>query len=332
MGRAYFWAGSDDGSSWYRVTNPGMALQWAGHKVEGSEHLVLGQAARCDVVVGSRVAKERALTLWTKLRNLEPRPRLFVDLDDDYFHIEPSNKVAFDFWNHHLLAGLLDAIDLADGVIAASDGLGESLAAQRVPEKKIHVIPNGMHAMYLGIPRDYHNAGPVTVGWSGSANTAVDLPMIGKAVTRASETLGTRTLLIGVPARYAQQAGIGGMVACHEWVQHGEPYLGAVGSFDIWLAPYHDSAFNEAKFPTKALEAGMLGIPLVASDIRPYREWITHGENGFLVREPHEWGKYLKRLVDEPALRRTMGEAGRARAARNIMQAVGRDWERVLFG
>ena len=332
MGRAYFWAGNDDGSSWYRVTNPAMALQWSGHKVESSEHIVLGQAARCDVIVGSRVAKEQALELWRKLRALEPRPRLFVDLDDDYFHIEPSNKVAYNFWNAGLLAGLLDAIDMADIVIAASDGLGESLAAHGVPEKKIHVIPNGMHAMYLATPREYVHDGPVRIGWAGSANTAVDLPMVAKAMTRASETLGTVSLVLGVPASYARKAGLGGELFAKEWVTHGDPYLAAVGEFDIWVAPYHSSAFTEAKFPTKALEAGMLGIPLIASDIRPYREWITHGENGFLVREPHEWGKYIKRLVDEPALRRTMGEKARSRASQNIMQAVGRDWERVLFG
>lgn len=339
MGRVYFWAGSDDGSSWYRVTNPSMALQWSGHKVEGSEHIVLGQALHCDAVVGSRVAKPQALDLWRKLTELPDRPRLFLDIDDDYFHIEPSNKVAFDFWNVDLLSGLVEGMHLSDGVIVTTDRQAASVAAQGIPERKIHVIPNGMHAMYLGLPRDYACEGrPVRLGWSGSANTAVDLPMIAKAANRAGDTLGTVMLTLGVPADYARRMGLGGggQLLSAPWVQHGEPYLEAVQEFDIWLAPYHSSTFNEAKFPTKALEAGMLGIPLIASDIAPYREWIEHGVSGFLVpADPsvsHLWGKYIKRLVTEPGLRKSMGEAGRARAAHNIMQAIGRDWERVLFG
>lgn len=332
MSKAYFWAGSDDGSSWYRVEQPMMALQWSGHKVEASEHIVLGQAARCDVVVGSRVAKPQALEVWRNLARVPDGPRMFVDLDDDYFNIEPTNKVAYDFWNRDLLNGLVDAMLQSDGVIVASDGQAESVMDQGIPEKRIHVIPNGMHAMHLGRPRDYAPDRPLRVGWSGSANTAVDLPMVAKALTRASETLGTHTLVLGAPRHFAQESGLGGELFVKEWVQHGDAYLSAVSEFDIWVAPYHSSPFTEAKFPTKALEAGMLGIPLIASDIRPYRDWIDHGSNGFLVRQDHEWGKYIKRLVDEPALRRAMGEAGRARAAHNIMQAIGRDWERVLFG
>jgi hypothetical protein len=41
------------------------------------------------------------------------------------------------------------------------------------------------------------------------------------------------------------------------------------------LAPYQGTPFNNAKFPTKALEAGFWGTPLIASDIRPYRGGST---------------------------------------------------------
>jgi glycosyltransferase involved in cell wall biosynthesis len=338
VGRAYFWAANDDGSSWYRVTQPAMALGWAGHKCEAaSEHLVTAHALRNDVVVGSRVALPGAVRIWRKLAEVpefNDKPRLFVDLDDDYFSIEEGNRDAYRFWSPELLAGLSESIKLSDGVIVASQALAETVDRLGTP---VHVIENGLHAMYLGMPRDYSKPpGEVVVGWAGSANTAVDLRLVGKYLTRASETLGTRSLMVGVPIEYAVQSGVRGQVAAHEWVMPNEAYLQRVAEFDIWVAPYHESAFNDAKFPTKALEAGMLGIPLIASDIRPYREWITHGINGFLVPRGsdyrHLWGKFIKTLATEPGTRRVMGEAARARAAHNIMQSIGRKWEEVLFG
>jgi glycosyltransferase involved in cell wall biosynthesis len=98
------------------------------------------------------------------------------------------------------------------------------------------------------------------------------------------------------------------------------------------VAPYRPTPFNQAKFPTKALEAGMLGIPLVASAIRPYADWITQEENGFKVLDsaPWMWSRCLRRLIQSPDLRRRIGEAGRSRAAQNILQEIGRQWESVL--
>jgi glycosyltransferase involved in cell wall biosynthesis len=335
VSRAYFWTGSDDGSSWYRATLPAMALGWAGHKAETAHHhLVLAHALTQGAVVGSRVAARGAVRIWRKLLDAPGRPRMLIDLDDDYFSIQSSNREAYAFWDAPMLAGLASSIKASDGVIVASQGIAEAVEHLGTP---VHVIENGLHAMYLGMPRDYSRPpDEVVIGWAGAANTAVDLPLVGKYLTRASETLGTRSLLVGVPIDYAIRCGVKGSVAAHEWVMPNEAYLQRVAEFDVWVAPYTSHEFNEAKFPTKALEAGMLGIPLIASDIRPYREWITHGVNGFLVpTDPgssHLWGKYIKILATEPGMRRAMGEAGRARAAHNIMQSIGRKWEEVLFG
>jgi glycosyltransferase involved in cell wall biosynthesis len=126
-------------------------------------------------------------------------------------------------------------------------------------------------------------------------------------------------------------------IAHVEWVPHGERYLVEVGKFDIWVAPYQDTAFNRAKFPTKALEAGFWGIPLVTSQIRPYEEWFStvhEADHPRLVSEymPHEWSRQLRQLIERPELRRRYGEAARSRAALLSLQEVGRQWEAALFG
>jgi glycosyltransferase involved in cell wall biosynthesis len=60
----------------------------------------------------------------------------------------------------------------------------------------------------------------------------------------------------------------------------------------------------------------MSGLPVVATDIRGAREEVIDGETGFLVpvKNPPALAAALARLTGDPALRRRMGQAGRARA------------------
>ena len=117
-----------------------------------------------------------------------------------------------------------------------------------------------------------------------------------------------------------------------EWVPHGDPYLVEVAKFDIWVAPYHATPFNEAKFATKALEAGFWGIPLIASDIRPYREWGGDGLDLVDEYRTHGWSRSLRNLIEDSDWRRHRGEAARSQAARYSMQEVGRQWEGAILG
>jgi glycosyltransferase involved in cell wall biosynthesis len=80
---------------------------------------------------------------------------------------------------------------------------------------------------------------------------------------------------------------------------------------DIFALPSHFEGL-----PMSVIEAMLVGLPVVATDIRGPREQIVNGETGLLVpaRTVMPLAAALRRLVDEPALRARMGEAGRMRA------------------
>jgi len=141
--------------------------------------------------------------------------------------------------------------------------------------------------------------------------------------------------MIGIGPQDAVKAGVTGE-SCYAtgFIRDFRQYLEAVSRFDIWVAPYRDIEFNRAKFATKALEAGMLGIPLIASAIHPYAEAVVHGETGLLVPpgQEHLFGRYLMQLVNEPETRQRMGLAARAKASGSIMQALNKQWEQVCKG
>lgn len=65
--------------------------------------------------------------------------------------------------------------------------------------------------------------------------------------------------------------------------------------------------------PNAVLEAMAAGLPVVASDNAGNRDAVEDGVTGFLVRDEVGLLERCQQLIDDPALRRRMGEAGRAR-------------------
>jgi glycosyltransferase involved in cell wall biosynthesis len=53
---------------------------------------------------------------------------------------------------------------------------------------------------------------------------------------------------------------------------------------------------------------------VVASPVGVTTEMVRDGETGFLARTADEWEARLEALLDDAALRRRLGEAGRAQA------------------
>ena len=209
---------------------------------------------------------------------------------------------------------------MVDGVIACSEGLAHSL--RKRTSTPVHVIENALHAGILAFTRSY-DPERLTVGWAGSENTAAWLPMIKTVVNQAvAGRYGTPPFIkfIGVPAQTAFDMGFRwrrGSGTIINWIPKFDNYLQALSTVDILLAPYALTPFTAAKFPTKGLESGILGIPIIASRIPPYEDWIDNGVNGYLIPDdkPYLWGDRLAELLQDKHLRRRMGLANTARAS-----------------
>jgi glycosyltransferase involved in cell wall biosynthesis len=103
--------------------------------------------------------------------------------------------------------------------------------------------------------------------------------------------------------------------------------------FDVGLAPLNPgNAFNRCKSHLKALEYAALGIPVVASHAEPYREFVEHGVTGWLVKRDHEWGRYLRDLVHDEAMRTEMGAAAKRKAAGWTIQERYGAWQAAYEG
>jgi glycosyltransferase involved in cell wall biosynthesis len=78
---------------------------------------------------------------------------------------------------------------------------------------------------------------------------------------------------------------------------------------DINIAPLEvGNPFCESKSELKFFEAGYLGVPTVASATRTFSQAMTDGVDGYTALTTEEWIAKLSRLIEDEALRHTLGE------------------------
>lgn len=92
---------------------------------------------------------------------------------------------------------------------------------------------------------------------------------------------------------------------------HRDDVIDVLDASDVLLHPSHADAF-----PTALLEAFAASVPVVATAVGGIPEIVTDGETGVLVAPPPQSeavARALERVIDDQALRRRLGAAGRGR-------------------
>lgn len=99
-------------------------------------------------------------------------------------------------------------------------------------------------------------------------------------------------------------------------------------AFDIAVAPIIETGFNEGKSDLKVKEYAALGVPVVASNITPYKESVSHGHTGFLASTGKEWFDSLELLIKDEDLRKKMGENNHRWYEQNTIDKHIHEWVR----
>jgi glycosyltransferase involved in cell wall biosynthesis len=315
------------GCGYYRVVLPMEQFQKNGHEVTvvdqkdaTTKSYLQGE---WDLIVGQRFASFEGLATWRRAR--KPKNRLVYENDDDVFSIGMDN-----FQAYHTYRGAVtrDAVQsyaqIADLVTVTNSQLAEVFSEHA---GRTAVLPNFIPEFVLELPRTDRKR-PV-VGWVGGASHGLDMHVICEPLRRfARRNSGWDLYLGGTDYRPTLKIP-GDRVEFRRWVAAIDDREGFYQSldFDIGICPLLDNSFNHSKSFIKALEYNARGIPVVASSVGPYKEYVTHGYNGFLVKGDHEWVKYLELLANDDELRAKMGQNARDRAAEHTIEENWTMWE-----
>lgn len=290
-----------------------------------------GQADGHDIFIAQRVNYYDGLGVWRRMYT--PERRTVYENDDDIWHVTRENP-GFETYKEgtEVREAVKRYCDTACLITCTTPQLGD-LHREMSPGVPVEVLPNYVPEWVLDLEHD-DREGHLRVGWVGGSSHLRDLQVPGSSLARFLKRFPDwHAYINGVDFRdkmKLQKYEDGGRAYHVPWVPvvaRPKLYYRSI-DFDIGIAPLLDTQFARAKSPVKLLEYMARGVVPVASDVEPYRNFITHGENGFLVKQgrDHEWLGHLSELARDENLRLKMSAAATARARENTIEKHWRKW------
>lgn len=92
-----------------------------------------------------------------------------------------------------------------------------------------------------------------------------------------------------------------------------------IASVDINIAPLEQSIFNEAKSENKWVEAALVKVPTVASNVGAFERMIEDGVTGYLCGSSEEWTSVLEKLILDGELRKKIAQQAYEFAKENCL-------------
>jgi hypothetical protein len=263
-----------------------------------------------DLILFQRPMSELPTTILERLAG--HRRRTMFDFDDAIFE---RRTVRGKF--RRLVA-------LVDRVVAGNRYLAGAAAA---PGKTV-VIPTAVDTdRFAARPARDARGADVVVGWTGLSSNYRQLASAASGIAQALRRTGARFVAISdAPPPPALSALRPQFI---RW--RPETEIEDLAQIDIGVMPLPDGPYERGKCAYKLIQYMALGRAGVASPVGANCDVVTDGVDGFLPTDEPGWEEAIVRLVEDPPLRRQVGERARARVeAEYSLRAVIPRYRRVF--
>lgn len=186
--------------------------------------------------------------------------RVLMDFDDYNFNIPVRNKHKR-FFPKDAARKMRRAIEVSDGLIVSTQPLAEEMLAYH---DNVRVMHNRLEPTVWSHLTSRRRVGTkVRVGWAGGTSHTGDLMILRDLIKAYQDQvewvfMGMRP--DGIQCEY--HAGV-------QFEQYPETLANL--NLDLAVVPLELNRFNECKSNLRLLELGVLGIPIICTDIEPYR-------------------------------------------------------------
>lgn len=298
------------GCGYYRIIEPAKALTEA-HRAEANATCFIHNSvdiARIDpdVVVLQRQIMDDQIARIERYRRVNGKPLIF-ELDDLMFEL-PKHSPHNEETPKDIKERLRRSIGLCDRLVVSTAPLADAL---REMNGDVRVVANRLpKSRWEGLAPARQTRQKPRVGWSGSVSHVGDLLIIEEVVRELADEVDWVFMGLAPDALRPFIADYRPGVPFAEY-----PEALADMQLDLALAPLELCHFNECKSNLKLLEYGILGYPVIATDIVPYQGDlpITRVKN----KRTH-WVRAIREHLSDRAELARRGEALKA--------AVSRDW------
>jgi len=281
-----------DGAGHYRVIQP---LQES-----TSSGLIRGRLGRgypipaimekldIDVIFSQRQLGDQQLKNLARFRKILGA-RIVMDFDDLLTKVPDKNIHKKDLLKD-MKARLRQVGEISHRFTVSTEPLAEEF---RQFHDDIRVIPNAlMRSQWAHLKSERRTGKKLRVGWAGGVSHLGDLELIRDVVRETAKEVDW--VFMGMCLTELKPY----ITEFDEGVKFNTyPEKLASLNLDLAIAPLEINHFNECKSHLRVLEYGILGIPVIATDIYPYR-------SGFpvtLVKNKHrDWMKVVRDHINNP--------------------------------
>ena len=237
--------------------------------------------------------------------------KIILDLDDD---IElPSWHMGYEHLTEPIVRQrIIDTIKIADVVWCASEYLANKVSEYN---DNVIVVPNAIDFNQPQFkPQKIHNKRKI-IGYIGAANHHQDLSLLQPNLSKLLNQKNYELLYSGVDDEKSMYWQFVFNVFSSNnnlpydqlhAIKHKNAYNYAFNYnlIDIALAPLEDNEFNRCKSSLKILEAGAFGVPIICSNVEPYKDFIKK----CLVIQLGKLDKQINDLLKNPKKIEIMGK------------------------
>jgi len=249
--------------------------------------------------------------------------RIIFDFDDAIWLMDknPNQGIFNKLKNPNKTAKI---IRLSDQVITGNTYL---YTYARKYNPNVTIIPSTIDLKKYQVPAKKQKEA-VCIGWTGSFSTIryfeTVLPVLEQIKARYGDKVYFK--LIGEPSYRHDALGIQGV----PWLSETEAE--DLSELDVGIMPLPDTPWTRGKCAMKGLQYMALGIATVLSPVGMNKDVIAEGENGFLAETESEWVDKLSQLIEDEALRKRLGEAGRQTVVKYYSVEANKEKWLAVFG
>lgn len=258
------------------------------------------KAAGYDLIFVQREAFFIGTTFFEK--RFSKKTKLIFDFDDAIWlpNVSPANKNMEWLKNYNKTTKI---IAYAHHVIAGNKYLA-NYAKKNNPN--VTIIPTTIDVNEYKAQR-VEKIDKVIIGWSGSITTIQHFEYAVAFLKVIKDKYQDKIAfkVMGDKQYVNKELKIKGIA----WNKQTE--ISELSTFDIGIMPLPDDEWAKGKCGLKGLQYMALEIPTIMSPVGVNTEIINDGVNGFLASTQEEWIEKISMLVENPELRKKLGQAGR---------------------
>lgn len=206
-------------------------------------------------------------------------------------------------------------IKTADHVITSSPFLNDYCLGINKKKACTYISSSVDTDRFLPI-NTYSNERKVTIGWTGTFSSKRYLDTLRNVFLELKKRRDFRLRVIG----NFQYDFPGIDLEVIPWTKEKE--IEDLQGIDIGVYPLVQNNWVLSKSGLKAIQYMAFGLPTVATNVGTTPRIIRQMENGWLVKTDEEWVDALETLINNPDLRRKIGEAARITVLENYSTHV----------